>query len=109
MSNLPQVGDDNFKEEILDHKGVAMVDFWAAWCAPCRMLTPIVEELASVFQGKIKIVSLDVDASTGIASQYGIQAIPTLLIFKNGTVIEQVVGMQSKDVLTAKLEQALTK
>ena len=106
MSNTQQVHSGNFQTEILNHKGLALVDFWAVWCGPCKMLSPIVDELAGEFNGKVKIVGLDVDESSDVAAQYGIQAIPTLLLFKDGKVIEQMVGLQPKDTLRKKLEKA---
>jgi len=105
MSNAQQVNSSNFGTEVLKATGVVMVDFWAAWCGPCRMLTPIVDELSVEYAGKAKIVGLDVDKATDIATTYQVQAIPTILFFKNGLVVEQVIGVQPKDALKAKLDK----
>ena len=104
MGKALQVNSGTFKEEILDYAGLALVDFWAEWCGPCKMLSPIVDDLAVEYKDKVKIVGLDVDGSADIAGQYGIQAIPTLLFFRGGRVVEQVLGLQSKDALKKKIE-----
>ncbi len=98
--------DDNFQEEVLNYKSTAvLVDFYADWCGPCKMLTPIIEELAQELGNKIKIGKLDVDHSPEVAGKYGIASIPTLLVFKNGEMIEKIVGFQSKEALEEKLEK----
>jgi thioredoxin 1 len=84
MSNAMAVTDDNFETEIEQHEGLAVVDFWAAWCGPCRMIAPIVEQLATDFDGKAKVVKLDVDANQRTAARYGIRSIPQVLFFKGG-------------------------
>jgi thioredoxin 1 len=85
---------DNFRDETA--RGVVMVDFWATWCMPCKAMAPVVEEIASQTKGKVKVGKLDVDANGPIANQFGIQAIPTIIIFKDGQVVETLVGLQSK-------------
>ena len=95
--------DDNFQAEVLDTKGVVLVDFFATWCGPCKMQGPVVEELAGEYEGKAKLGKLDVDASPNVAGKYGVQSIPTLIIFKDGEEVEKLVGFQSKEVLTEKL------
>ncbi len=102
-----ELTDQNFQSEVLDSKDVVLVDFWAAWCAPCRIMGPIVEELAIDYHGKAKIAKLDVDQHQMAAAQYGIRGIPTMLIFKNGQVVDQVVGAVPKEVVESKLQAHL--
>lgn len=95
--------DQNFEEEVLKSDQPVLVDFWAPWCGPCQMQGPVVEEIAKEFSGKAKVGKLNVDENQAIASRYGIMSIPTLAIFKNGEVVEQMIGLQSKEVLADKL------
>jgi thioredoxin 1 len=105
--NLAEFTDDNFEAEVLKSSVPVLVDFWAEWCGPCKMLTPIVEELANVYAGKIKIGKLNVDNSPVSASRYGVNSIPTLLFVKGGNVIDQHVGLLAKKGLQAKIDQFL--
>jgi thioredoxin 1 len=97
--------DLNFKAEILDSDKVALVDFWAAWCGPCMMLGPVIEELAGDYAGKAVIAKLNVDENPKIAAQYGIRSIPSLLIFKNGQVVDQMLGAMPKNTIAKKLDE----
>ena len=97
--NITDVTDENFKSEILDATVPVLVDFWAAWCGPCRAIAPVVEELAAQYEGQVKIGKCNVDENPKIPGQYGIRAIPTLILFKNGTVAEQITGAVSKMTL----------
>lgn len=99
------VGDSSFKTEVIDSSTPVLVDFWATWCAPCRAIAPALEDLATQYKGKVKIAKLDIDSNQGVAQQYGIRSIPTLLMFKGGKVVEQLVGAVPK----AKLEDTLKK
>lgn len=108
MSAPIALTDDNFSEEVLDSQLPVLVDFWAAWCGPCRMVAPIVEELATEYDGKAKIAKLDVDAAQKTAMEFGIRSIPTLLIFKGGKVSDQVIGAIPKEQIAEKLDAALT-
>src|SRR5262245_36877175 len=94
--NIITFTDTNFQDEVLKSPVPVLVDFWAEWCGPCKMLGPVLDELASEYEGRIKIGKVNVDDFQGLAAQYGVRAIPTLLVFKNGEVAEQMVGMQSK-------------
>jgi thioredoxin 1 len=95
---------DNFEAEVLQSDVPVLVDFWAAWCGPCRIMNPIVEELAETFEGKAKIAKLNVDEQDALALQYHVMAIPTLIFFNQGERVETVEGVIAKDDLVAKLE-----
>ena len=107
MSTTVKVTDSSFKQEVLDSDIPVLVDFWAQWCGPCRMVAPVVEEIAEQYQGKIKVVKLDTDENPNIASQYGIRSIPTLMIFNNGQKVDMVVGAVPKTTLANTLEKYL--
>ena len=97
--------DLNFKTEILDSDKVALVHFWAAWCGPCMMLGPVIEELAGDYAGKAVIAKLNVDENPNSAAQYGIRSIPSLLIFKNGKVVDQMLGAMPKNMIAKKIDE----
>ena len=99
--------DNNFEHEVVQSSTPALVDMWAAWCGPCRMLTPVVEELAGKYQGKVKIGKLNVDDHPAVAAQYRIMNIPTLLLFKAGKEVDRIVGVQPKDELVRRLDKLL--
>ena len=107
MSKPVEVNDGNFAQMVLQSKTPVLVDFWAAWCGPCRMVAPIVEELAKEYEGKISFAKLDVDQNTKMASQYGVMSIPTLIIFKNGAPISNIVGVRPKADLKKNLDAVL--
>lgn len=99
--------DQNFDQEVLKSKTPVLVDFWAPWCGPCRFVSPIVEELAKEYTGKIKVGKLNVDENNQTASQYGIMSIPTLLFFKSGKPVKTIIGAQGKDNLKKGIEEVL--
>ncbi len=102
---IVEVTDANFDQDVLKSDKPVLVDFWATWCGPCRAIAPIVEELASEYQGKVKIGKMDVDSNGATPMRYKVTGIPTLLVFKGGQVVEQLVGYKPKDVIA----QALNK
>ena len=102
-----ELSEVNFEQEVLKANTPVLVDFWAVWCGPCKMIAPIVDELAVEYEGKLKIGKVDVDSNQQIAMQFGIRSIPTLLIFKNGKVVEQIVGAAPKKSLIEKLSKHL--
>ncbi len=102
-----ELTDQNFKSEVLDYEGVALVDFWAAWCGPCLMIAPAIEELAEEYEGKAVIGKMDVESNTEVPLEYGIRSIPTLLIFRNGQLVDKHVGIISKAALAEKLDAQL--
>ena len=102
------IDDNNFQEEVLKADKPVLLDFWAVWCGPCKMIAPVVEEIAKEYDGKLKVGKVDVDANPKTAMQYGIRSIPTLLIFKGGQVVEQVVGAVPKRHLVEKLTPHLS-
>jgi thioredoxin 1 len=101
------VTDTSFKEEVLDAAVPVLVDFWASWCSPCKMIAPIVEELAHQYEGQIKVAKVDVDANPITPGMFGVLSIPTLMLFRGGQAAERIVGYQPKPALEAKLQAAL--
>ena len=102
-----EVGDQTFESEVLNSSDPVLVDFWASWCAPCRMLAPVVETIASEYQGRVKVLKLNIDENTISSGKYNIRSIPTLLLFKDGIVKEQIVGSTSQGVITKMLNNHL--
>lgn len=107
MSEPIALTDDNFSTEVLKASLPVLVDFWATWCGPCRMIAPIVQELSSEYEGRAKVCKLDIETAEKTAAEFGIRSIPTLLIFKEGKVADQIIGAVPKGQITAKLEAAL--
>lgn len=107
MAHPFEITDDTFEQEVLKSDTPVLVDFWAEWCGPCKMIAPIVEELADEYDGKVKFAKIDVDANPRMPMSYGVRGIPTLLIFSGGEPVKQVVGAVPKAVLKKNLEEAL--
>ena len=105
--NVVEFTDDNFDTEVLKSEVPVLVDFWAEWCGPCKMLGPVIDELAAEFEGKAKVGKVDIDTNRDAAVTYGIQSIPTILIFKDGEIANKFVGIASKDDLTAAINAAM--
>lgn len=102
-----EVTDSNFDQEVLKSDQPVMIDFWAAWCGPCRALAPVVDEIAKSYQGKVRIGKMDVDKNMATPQRYGVRGIPTLLIFKGGQVREQIVGYVPKETIQKALDKSL--
>ena len=99
--------DDNFQEEVLNSNQPVLVDFWAEWCAPCRALGPVIDELSGTYEGKAKIGKLDIDTNRDVAIKYEIQSIPSIIIFKDGEVLNKFVGISPKDELVSAIDAAM--
>jgi thioredoxin 1 len=106
-ANMVTLTDGNFSEQVLKSATPVVVDFWAEWCGPCKMLAPVLDELAGEYDGKVKIGKVNIDEFQQLAINYGINSIPTLLFFKNGQVADQVIGMRSKRDLKASFDRVL--
>ena len=105
MGNAVAVTDQSFQAEVLDSQTPVLVDFWAEWCGPCRIIAPMVEEIAAEYKGKLKVVKIDVDESQDVASRYRIQSIPTLLVFKGGEEVDRVIGAVGKPMILGRVQK----
>ena len=105
MSATTSVTDSSFQHDVLESEIPVLVDFWAPWCGPCRMVSPVVEEIAEQYEGKVKVVKVNTDENSNVASTYGIRSIPTLMIFKGGERVDMVVGAVPKTTLANTLEK----
>ena len=107
-ANIVTLNQANFQKEALASTLPVLVDFWAEWCGPCKMIAPVLDEVASEYEGRIVVGKVNIDEDQSLAAEYGVRAIPTLLLFKNGQVIEQIVGLRSKRDLKSSLDKSLT-
>jgi len=105
QEGVQEVNDANFEQSVLKSEQTVMVDFWAAWCGPCKALSPVVDEVARAYSGKAKVYKMDVDRNNATPMRYGVRGIPTLLIFKDGKVAEQIVGYVPKDTIQKALDK----
>ncbi|HVZ76377.1 MAG TPA: thioredoxin [Gemmatimonadaceae bacterium] len=105
MANTTAVTDDNFEQEVEKQPGLTIVDFWATWCGPCRMIAPALDQLAADYAGKVKVAKLDVDTNIKTATRFNVRSIPLLLFFKDGKVVDQIVGAVPKTQIEGKLKQ----
>jgi len=106
--NVIELNDQNFDSDVLKAGTPVLVDFWALWCGPCKAIAPIVEEIANDYSGKVKVGKMDVDRNNQVAMRYGIRSIPTLLVFNNGEVVDQVIGNVGKESIESMLNKALS-
>jgi thioredoxin 1 len=104
MSAAAEVNEQNFQQEVLNADLPVLVDFWAPWCGPCRMVGPVVDELAQEYAGKLKVVKVNTDEAPAVAGQFNIMSIPTLMIFKNGERVDQIIGALPKQAIAAKIQ-----
>jgi len=107
-SNIVSVTQDSFAQEVLQSSTPVLVDFWAEWCGPCKMIMPILDELAEEYSGRVRVAKVNIDEQQGLAAEYGVRAIPTLLLFNKGQVAEQLVGLRSKRDLKASFDRVLS-
>jgi len=103
-----ELTDTNFQEEVLDKEGLTVIDFWAEWCGPCKMISPIIEDLANDYEGKVLIGKVNVDDNPELSIKYGIRSIPTILFVKDGEIVDKMVGATSKQVLASKVDEHLS-
>jgi thioredoxin 1 len=105
MSNAVAVTDSDFEQQVEQHEGLTVVDFWATWCGPCRMIAPILDQLAVDYNGQVKVTKLDVDSNIKTATRFNVRSIPMLLFFKGGKVVDQLIGAHPRQAIEAKLKQ----
>jgi thioredoxin 1 len=107
MAEVTAVGSGNFENEVVQSENAVVVDFWAEWCQPCKMLTPVLDKIAQNYSGRLKVVKCNVDENQDIAAKYGVQSIPNLIFFKDGQIVNQAVGYMNESQLSAKVDEVL--
>ena len=107
MADVVELSDSDFESQVLQAAEPVLVDFWAPWCGPCRMIAPLVKELASENSGSLKVAKVNIDNSPNVATQYGVTSIPTLIVFKNGEVVDRFIGIQPKQRLQEAIDEAV--
>ena len=108
MSDPVEITDENFQQEVLDSETPVLVDFWADWCQPCKMIAPVVEQIAEEYDGKVKIGKLDVDSNQQTSQAMGIRGIPALIIFNDGKPVDQIIGVVPKSIIQKKIDEVLS-
>ncbi len=109
MAEPIELTEDNFTSEVLEADVPVLIDFWAPWCGPCRMVAPVIDSLADKYEGKIRVAKVNLDEHPALASEYGVRSIPAIFIFNNGEVAERAVGVQPEDTLSAMIQRVLQK
>ncbi len=107
MSDIMELDDNNFNREVTEQNNLTLVDFWATWCGPCRKLSPVIDELAKEFDGKVKFVKIKADENMQTAQKYSISGVPSLLLFKNGEVVERIVNLVPKSIISSAINKHL--
>jgi thioredoxin 1 len=107
MAEVTAVGSGNFESEVVQSNQAVVVDFWAEWCQPCKMLTPVLDKIAQTYAGRLKVVKCNVDENQDIATKYGVQSIPNLIFFKDGQIVNQAVGYMNESQLSTKVDEVL--
>lgn len=107
MSKIIEINEANFEQEVKNSDVPVLIDFWATWCGPCRMIAPIVEEASAVYDGKLKVAKIDVDNNQNLASKYAVMSIPALMFFKQGNVVDQIIGAVHKKILFERIDKVL--
>ncbi len=108
MAEVTAVGSGNFENEVVQSENAVVVDFWAEWCQPCKMLTPVLDKIAQSYAGRLKVVKCNIDENQDVAAKYGVQSIPNLIFFKDGQVVDQVVGFRGEADLSKKVDEFLS-
>lgn len=107
MSQVKEISQEQFDAEVVNETGPVLVDFWAPWCGPCKALAPVLDEVAAMYDGRLKVVKVNVDENSELAARFGIMGIPTLIVFKNGEPVESITGVQPRQALVERLDKLI--